>query len=258
MKARIVVVEDENLVALAIEKSLRNMGYEVPLTTPRGEEALQRMPELEPDLVLMDIRLKGALDGIEAADRIRTSFNIPVIFLTAHADGPTLERAKVTEPFGYILKPFEEKSLQAAIEMTLYKARTQAQLRRTKEKLETILDCIVEGVIVSGINAVVEFINPAARRMLLGGGTPSPGTTLARIFSVTDAGSGTKVILPVSQVIMDRKKIRITNLLLTVVDGSQVPIDCSLAPLRDENDITWGIVIVFAETSGSRKIPAPA
>ncbi len=258
MKARIVVVEDENLVALAIEKSLTAMGYDVPLTTPRGEEAVQKVPEIEPDLVLMDIRLKGALDGIEAAERIRSTFHIPVIFLTAYADGPTLERAKVSEPYGYILKPFEEKSLQAAVEMTLYKSRILSQLRRTKEKLETILDCMAEGVIVTGVNAEVEYLNPAARRILLAGGTPAAGTTLARIFPVTDATAGAKALLPVSQVIMERKKVRVKNLALAVADGAPVPVTCSLAPLRDENDITWGIVIVFAEAGVTRRVPAPA
>jgi len=115
----------------------------------------------------MDIRLRGAIDGVEAANRIKSSFHIPVIYLTAYSDQPTLDRAKVTEPFGYILKPFEEKSLQAAVEMALYKAGMQAQLQRTKEKLETILGCMGEGVIVSSVNGRVEYLNPAAQRMLL-------------------------------------------------------------------------------------------
>jgi CheY-like chemotaxis protein len=247
MKARIVVVEDEKLVALAIEKSLKAMGYDVPLTTSTGEEVVRKVSELEPDLVLMDIRLKGGIDGVEAADRIRNSFHIPVIFLTAYSDAPTLERAKITEPFGYILKPFEEKSLQAAVEMTLYKSRMQSQLQRTKEKLETILGCIAEGVIVAGVNGEVEYLNPAAQQLLLAGGRLEPETTLPQVFSITDAGTGKRAILPVSQVILDKKKLRLHGLLLTTSDRKVRPIDCSLAPLRDENAITWGIVIVFAE-----------
>ncbi len=256
MKARIVVVEDEKLVAIAIEKSLKAMGYDVPLSTPVGEEAVRKVGEIEPDLVLMDIRLKGSLDGVEAADRIRTSYHIPVIFLTAYADEPTLERAKITEPFGYILKPFEEKSLQASVEMTLYKSRMQSQLHRTKDKLETIMACIAEGVIVAGINGSVEYLNPAAQGMLLGGKPLAPETTLPQIFSLTDAATGKPVLLPVSTVIMDRGKVRLTGLVLSTRDGRTRPIDCSLAPLRDENSITWGIVFVFVDTNAGLSAPA--
>jgi two-component system, cell cycle sensor histidine kinase and response regulator CckA len=258
MKARIVVVEDEKLVALAIEKSLKDMGYDVPLTTSVGEEAVRCVAEIEPDLVLMDIRLKGSLDGIEAAQRIRSNFHIPVIFLTAYADEPTLERAKISEPFGYILKPFEEKSLQAAVEMTLYKSRMQSQLQRTKEKLETILGCVAEGVIVAGINGGVEYLNPSAQQILLDGRPLPAETTLPQIFTLLEQGTRKPFVLPVSTVIMDKKKVRLTGLLLRGKEGAVIPVDCSLAPLRDDNDITWGIVIVFADTSASRpaaKVP---
>ena len=128
-KARIMVVEDEKLVALAIESCLKNLGYEVPLTVSTGEEAVRRVIDVEPDLVLMDIRLQGAIDGVEAARRIKESFHTPIVYLTAYSEEQTLQRAKITEPFGYIMKPFEERALQATVEVALYKAMMQGKLR---------------------------------------------------------------------------------------------------------------------------------
>src|ERR1700758_4812661 len=103
---KILVVEDESVIARYIESRLRSLGYGVCAVVPSGEEAVQKAGEMHPDLVLMDIVLRGNMNGIEAAGQIRSRFNIPVIYLTAYADDDTLQRAKVTEPFGYLLKPF--------------------------------------------------------------------------------------------------------------------------------------------------------
>ena len=131
---RILVVEDERIVARDIEKRLKKLGYVVPITVASGEEAIQKVIEIRPDLVLMDIQLKGELDGIEAAEQIRADFDIPVIYLTAYADEATLQRAKATEPFGYILKPFDEKDLQVAIEVALRRRLSEEAIRVALEK----------------------------------------------------------------------------------------------------------------------------
>ncbi|MEJ2663815.1 MAG: response regulator [Spirochaetia bacterium] len=128
-KPQIMVVEDEGLVALEIKEGLENMGYEVPHVLSSGKEAIEHVMIDRPDLVLMDIRLEGGVDGIEAAEQIRKIFNVPVVFLTAHSDEKTLQRAKLTESYGYILKPFEEKALRATIEVALYKAKEEKKIR---------------------------------------------------------------------------------------------------------------------------------
>ena len=115
-QTRILVVEDESIVALDIQERLESLGYDVPDTVAAGEKAIVQAGLLRPDLVLMDIHLQGQMDGIEAADHIRRQFGIPVIYLTANADHPTVERAKFTEPFGYVIKPFEERELHTTIE----------------------------------------------------------------------------------------------------------------------------------------------
>ncbi|MBM3836172.1 MAG: response regulator [Verrucomicrobia bacterium] len=104
---QVLVVEYEGIIAADIQDRLESLGYDVPATVSSGEEALEKIPVLTPDLVLMDIVLQGQMDGVEAAAKIRQKFEIPVVFLTAHADESTLKRAKITEPFAYIIKPFE-------------------------------------------------------------------------------------------------------------------------------------------------------
>jgi PAS domain S-box-containing protein len=135
-KASILIVEDEAIVAADLAGILRRMGYEINGTTPRGEEAINLAREQRPDLILMDIRLAGAMDGVEAAGIIHRELDLPVIFLTAHSDQATLERAKLSEPFGYLLKPFEELGLETHIEMALYKHRAERKLRQAHDELE--------------------------------------------------------------------------------------------------------------------------
>jgi len=131
---RILVVEDERVVARDIEKRLKKLGYVVPASVASGEAAVEKVAELQPDLVLMDIRLKGRMDGIEAAEQIRDDFDTPVIYLTAYVDDATLQRAKVTEPFGYIVKPFDERDLQVAIEVALRRRLSETAIRVALEK----------------------------------------------------------------------------------------------------------------------------
>jgi signal transduction histidine kinase len=134
--ARILVVEDEVIIAMEIEDRLRNMGYEVPAVVATGSEAIDKAQEIRPNLVLMDIMLKGDMDGVIAATKIRQQFDLPVIYLTAYADDNTLQRAKVTEPFGYLIKPFEERELYTIIEMALYKHKIERQLRESMSQIE--------------------------------------------------------------------------------------------------------------------------
>jgi PAS domain S-box-containing protein/diguanylate cyclase (GGDEF)-like protein len=129
-----LVVEDERIVSMDLQRRLKSMGYEVVGSAVSGEEAIQKAGFLHPDMVLMDIMLDGQLDGIQAAEIIRKQCNIPVIYLTAYADSSTLERAKITEPFGYILKPFEERELHGHIEIALYKHRMEKKLKDSEER----------------------------------------------------------------------------------------------------------------------------
>ena len=145
-KATILIVEDEAIVAEDLSQKLGRLGYEICGITAQGEEAVVLARDRRPDLVLMDIRLQGRMDGVEAAELIRREGGLPVIYLTAHSDRPTLQRAKLTEPFGYILKPFEELELETHIEMALYKHQTERKLRESEALYRAVGESINYGV----------------------------------------------------------------------------------------------------------------
>jgi two-component system, response regulator PdtaR len=126
----IFIVEDEAIVANDIKETLKSLGYSVPGIAKSGELALEKVKESNPDLVLMDIHLAGQMDGVETAGKIHVLYDIPVIYLTAYADKALLERAKVTEPYGYVIKPFDERELHSVIEMSLYKHRIEREIKK--------------------------------------------------------------------------------------------------------------------------------
>ena len=146
---KILVVEDEGVVMLNIKKTLEKLGYCVVGMAASGEAAIGQATELRPDLVLMDIILNGSVDGIDAAEKIRALFHIPIIYLTAHTDEATLQRAKLTGPHGYIVKPFRERDLAISIEFALYKARIEAEQDALVRRLEMALEKVklLEGLI---------------------------------------------------------------------------------------------------------------
>ena len=164
--AKVLVVEDEGIEALDIQQRLIRLGYCVPVIALSGEEALQKVEETGPDLVLMDIMLHGALDGVEAAAVIQARFDIPVIYLTAYADEDTLQRAKTTVPYGYIVKPFQERELQITIEMALYKHKMERKLKESEKWFSTTLRSIGDAVITTDRNGNVSFLNPVAESLL--------------------------------------------------------------------------------------------
>lgn len=147
-KISILVVEDEAIVAKDIQNSLKKLGYNVPSVENTGENAVESAGKYKPDLVLMDIMLKGQISGIDAAEQIKRRYEIPVIYLTAYADESTLSKAKVTEPYGYIIKPFKEIDLHTSIEMALYKHGKEQEVKRERDLYSAIVtdktvdDCI--------------------------------------------------------------------------------------------------------------------
>ena len=144
--ARILIVEDERVVALDIRYRLQSFGYTAIDIVVSGEDAIARTSATRPDLVLMDIKLKGEMDGVTAAEVIRLKFNIPVVYLTANSDPETLRRARITEPFGFILKPIEERDLHTIIEMALYKHTAERQLRESESRYRGVIDNISIGI----------------------------------------------------------------------------------------------------------------
>ena len=139
-KTNILIVEDESIVAKDIQHSLKKLGYTVVGMCSTGEDAIKTAEETKPDLVLMDIMLKGDMSGIEAAGQIREKYNIPIIYLTAYADESTLSKAKVSEPYGYIIKPFKEIDLHTSIEMAIYKHKKETDVKKERDFLYSIVE----------------------------------------------------------------------------------------------------------------------
>ena len=139
-KINVLVVEDESIVSKDIQYSLKKLGYNVVGVAATGQKAIELCGEKLPDIILMDIMLKGDINGIEAATRIKESYNIPVIFLTAYADENTLSKAKVTEPYAYIIKPFKEIDLQTSIEMAFYKHSKELEILKERDMLYNIVE----------------------------------------------------------------------------------------------------------------------
>ena len=140
IKKKILIVEDERIIAEDLQKTLRRLGYKVTGIADSGNEALKIAADEIPDLVLMDIMLRGRLDGITVAQRLKDKFDVPSIYLTAYADKQILKRAKITAPYAYIIKPFDEKELHTNIEIALERSRINRLLERTNTILRTVRD----------------------------------------------------------------------------------------------------------------------
>ncbi len=165
--ANILIVEDEAITSMHLQNSLRRLGYAVVGVTDSGDDAVRMAAERCPDLVLMDIGLRGELDGISAASRIHSVCHLPVVFLTAHADKATLERAKQSQPFGYLTKPFQESSLQATVEMALNKFKMEHLLRESEARYHAVVDQIADGVLLVELNTLkILDANTAVQDML--------------------------------------------------------------------------------------------
>ncbi len=244
-KAQIMIVEDEELVGMAIQAHLESVGYAVPLLASSGEEALARFREVEPDLVLIDIHLKGGMSGIEAASRIKDAYHVPVIYLTAYSDAATLAFAKQTEPYGYIVKPVDERSLEAGIEMALHRAGVQNREQRQREQLQSILGSLAEAVIVAAMDGSIEYLNPSAER-LLGIYEPLPPTSsLFRLVRPLDAATGQPISLGFESVILERRGVKLPACHIVLGQGGFRSVSIELQPRKDERGVIRGAVVTI-------------
>jgi len=165
-KACILVVEDEVIAAEGVRDRLQSLRYMAPPVVTTGEDAVQKAGELRPALVLMDIKLKGEMDGIEAAEQIRARFDIPVVYLTAYADEATLERARISEPFGYILKPFKAGDLRSTIEMALHKHEMDQKLKESEEWFRALVEDSSDVTTVVTADGTLRYASPSYERLL--------------------------------------------------------------------------------------------
>lgn len=253
---RLLIVEDEALIALDMETQLTRLGYTVLGVVDTGIAAVRQVAEVRPDLVLMDIRIKGDLDGIETATQLRTvGAQIPVIFLTAHADEATLQRAGLAEPFGYLVKPFDERTLHATIEMALYRHQAEKRLHAMERWLTTTLQSIGEGVLATDAQGRVNFLNPGAERLTGWSRREALGRPLTDVFRLVQEDSRA----PLPDLVEHTRahgigfNIDAKTRLLTR-DGRLLPIDNSVAPIRDEDGRCTGAVLICRDRSERQRL----
>jgi two-component system, cell cycle sensor histidine kinase and response regulator CckA len=188
-KKQILVVEDEGLIAADLQWRLELLGYSAPAVAHSGEEALTHARAIPFDLVLMDIRLKGPMDGIAAADRLKTELELPVVYITAHADQETLERAKLTEPLGYVIKPFADASLRSAVQIALYKSEMERHLRTSEAWLAATIGSVEDGIVACDISGDIVFLNPVAEQLTGWQTASAKGKPLMNVLHLLEDGS---------------------------------------------------------------------
>jgi len=242
-KARIMLIEDESIIAMDIHNCLEKLGYEIPALASSGEEAVKIAIEIKPDLILMDIILEGKMDGVEAAEKIHNLIDIPIIYLTAYADDQTLHRAKITEPFGYILKPFEDKELQTAIEMALYKHKMERKLKENEQWLSTTLKSIGDAVITTDKNGNITFMNSAAEALTSWSQEEALGRYISEVFNISGSSEESRYISTFEGGAFASPEDRI----LISKNNIQRPISDSIAPIKDDRGIIQGAVLVFRD-----------
>ena len=248
VKAKIMIVEDDRIVADDIQESLKKLGYTVSAIISLGEEAVKRAKEDNPDLVLMDIVLSGDMNGTEAADLIRSQFNIPIVYLTAYADEQMMERAKITEPYGYIIKPFEDRELKITIEIALYKHKMEKKLKESAAWFSTTLKSIGEGVITTDTKGYVTFMNPVAESLTGWSQAEAIGKPLNLVFSIIDEKTRERCDNPVEKVIVSGVVEGLANdTILISKDGEEYVISNSWAPIFESEKKIIGVILVFRD-----------
>jgi len=243
--AQIMVVEDERITAKDIESALESAGYGVTGLVHSGEEAVRKAGELRPDLVLMDIKLEGKMDGIEAATQIRERYDIPVIYLTAYSNAGIVQRAKMTEPAGYLLKeqfgfltkPFEESELNTTIEIALYNHKIEKRLRNREQWLAAILKSVSDAVIATDSKGRIKYMNPVAEDLTGWIQEEAIGEDLDKILKILSKESNLNH--------GDTTANFFDKTVITANDGTKLLVSGSTTPIKDETGNADGLVIVF-------------
>jgi PAS domain S-box-containing protein len=245
-----MIVEDERITAEDIHEILTHLGYTVTAMVSSGADAIREAERTRPDLVMMDIRIKGDMDGIEAAREIRERFDIPVVYLTAHADRETLDRAKMSEPLGYLIKPFHEAELQASIEMALHKQEADQRMKRRSETVSATLQSIGEAVIGADAEGVITLMNRAAESWTGWSSGETRGTQIDQVMQWKGRLRTSALVADVCRTgaltELDNGSVLITR------EGKEQRVGGTISPVRDHNGQIIDAVIVFGAAEEER------
>ena len=249
---RILVVEDEILVAKDLEATLTRLGFEVCALCRTGAEALTAVRRFRPDVVLMDIQLEHGMDGIETASILQAEHRAPIIFLTAYADDATLARARSAQPYGYLLKPFHQGELRSVVELAYARHLALVTLQSSENRFVSTLRSMAEGVISTDMLGVINFMNPVAEQITGWTAAEATGRPLNEVF---------RVALPSGEALDSpglSTQPQARTILLTDREGNPVHIEDNTTPIRDADGSLTGIVVLFRRRGPERESPAPA
>ena len=246
MSARILIVEDERIVAEDLLNILTELGYSVTAAVSSGADAIAQAEANPPDLALMDIHIQGDMDGTATALVLRERFNIPVIYLTAHADSETVAKAKSAGPLGYITKPFQEAALQASVEIAIHRHREELRMQAKQELLSSTLRAMSEGVISIDRTETIRLFNPAAEAWTGVRAHDAVGKRVDEIFQASGREDPARAEKPWEQVLVSGSLAELpSGTMLASRDGARQPISGSAAPIRDHKGAVAGVVLVF-------------
>ena len=252
--ANILIVEDEAIVAEDLRMTVTDLGYTVVGRGSSADEAVAKAFKLKPDLILMDIVLKGDKTGIDASCEIKERMDIPIIFLTAYSDVELIDKALTAKPHAYIVKPFQAKQLLASIEMAMYKSRMERRLRETKEWIATTLDSIGDAVIATDTKGVIKFMNPVAEALTGWNERDAVGKHFEDVFKAVHEETGRPIESPVAKVLKEGSVVKLADSTILIArDGLELPIDDSSAPIRDHKGNITGVVLVFHDIAERRQ-----
>lgn len=254
-QANILIVEDEALVAEDLKSHICDMGHQVSAMIPRGEDALTLLKGSRPDLVLMDVVLAGTVDGIDVAQVIKEQYNIPVIYLTAYTDTEKLERATATEPYGYLVKPFDERELRTTISMALYKAEADRNQRKNLLWTNAVLTSITDAVITIDRNSRVRYLNTAAEQLTGWKKQSACNHGLHEVMRLPDEQQASLTALIAKlQASADRStSINTLHTEILLEDGTSIPVEISVGNIHYDDGSQDGIVIAFRDVTLQRQ-----
>jgi diguanylate cyclase (GGDEF)-like protein/PAS domain S-box-containing protein len=254
---KILVVEDKQTIASNIRKSLQKLGYSVSEITKSGEDAIKKVAETHPHLVLIDICLAGEIDGVHVTDIIQNHFHVPVIYLTECSECKTLDKNQLSEPFNYIVKPFIESDLQFAVEMALYKHQSKKMLYEEKQRLAAIINSMGCAVIVTYANGCIQMMNSTAELITGWKQSEALGKDLVEVVSLVDKDIGEKIGNLATDAIEAGEILDLPeNCTLITKDGKEIAIGDNVAPIIDQNGNITGAVLVFQDITKRKQTEA--
>jgi two-component system cell cycle sensor histidine kinase/response regulator CckA len=248
----VLVVEDERVIARDLQALLQQLGYHVPAIAGTGPDAVASATAHRPDLVLMDIRIQGAMDGIDTAAVIQKQFDVPVVYLTAFADDATRQRARRTAPYGYLVKPFDERTLQATIEMALARHAHDRQTSERGHWLAATLTGLDDAVVTTDAHGQITLLNPAAEQLLRCTQASAIGQAIADVAVLVDARTRAPIEHPVLMALRRQVPVLHMGVVLMTPDGATIPIDSSVVPIRTPAEAIQGAVMVLQNHAAHR------